>query len=520
MSLTLVTRDNCTLNTITSLPLELLHIIISQVTTIWPPGWRTCDVEGRHDVPEGGLGWITLSHVCKLWRSLLLGISKIWAESVFAFVTPHAVEEIMRRSGKENINVDIDATLMASRLRDLTPFIDWVMSHAKTIMPRAQSIVSTMGLNTGILYAIDYSRGVLDSDYICWVLEDVKTFPALTRLTLPISSDGKALPKIEAPLLQFVAIVAVKSTQSIGWTRPQYEGYTTERMRGEECTCDLTHLIDFLKTVPHLRSLVLDTVQVLDDDDPISTPIHMNALIDVRIVSVNVESITSMMTNIVTPTPWDIMTHIHDSVTLPGFIRSDIERYNHITIQHSYSPTLVTFSASKLSDVEISRRFSETLRVHNVHITKNSVTFGWKFHETHPAFSEYARDASTLTIDALRGLSNYYPTSYKPRMHWDFLLTVNTIESLNIQDEPCAKGVLSSLRKPPRHVTILCGPAQGTQDSSLGILHSNLDRWKKSGLYPDSVTLKGLKGSLPSPQHDIPRWDNVHVRDLRRESIQ
>ncbi|KAI0046669.1 hypothetical protein FA95DRAFT_1559894, partial [Auriscalpium vulgare] len=82
------------------LPPEILSKIFMAVSSIDPPH------RGRRDPDDGSLGWLTITHVCQLWRNVALQDPVLWAANIivpFPFGEPWASAFLSRAQNARNI---------------------------------------------------------------------------------------------------------------------------------------------------------------------------------------------------------------------------------------------------------------------------------------------------------------------------------------------------------------------------------------------------------------------------------
>ncbi|KZV74845.1 hypothetical protein PENSPDRAFT_748949 [Peniophora sp. CONT] len=138
------------------MPPEVLAQITDYLVKIWPARL------GRYIKRSGDLGWITLSHICRQLREVLLGKHELWAQIIYTF--PRARDLMLVRAG------DLPVSLRLSHATLTSEDIDFVFQH----------------LGKARVVEIDVS--LCNSDDTTWILEPAmfsqKMLPALEELTL------------------------------------------------------------------------------------------------------------------------------------------------------------------------------------------------------------------------------------------------------------------------------------------------------------------------------------------------
>ncbi|VDB94974.1 unnamed protein product [Peniophora sp. CBMAI 1063] len=76
-----------------------------------------------YDPPtEKSLGWVGHSHVCSVWREILMGMPRLWARDAFAFGTEVAAKELLDRADQALVSISRDGL----SIRDSTgPSLTW-----------------------------------------------------------------------------------------------------------------------------------------------------------------------------------------------------------------------------------------------------------------------------------------------------------------------------------------------------------------------------------------------------------
>ncbi|KZV74846.1 hypothetical protein PENSPDRAFT_748950 [Peniophora sp. CONT] len=101
------------------IPPEVLAQITDILLDIWPPlSWKCTRGVVVH------LGWITLSHVCRQLRDVLLGRKELWAQSIYRL--PRARDCMLERAG--NVPISLRLTQAVIKSED----VDFVIDHLPT----------------------------------------------------------------------------------------------------------------------------------------------------------------------------------------------------------------------------------------------------------------------------------------------------------------------------------------------------------------------------------------------------
>ncbi|KZV67974.1 hypothetical protein PENSPDRAFT_754498 [Peniophora sp. CONT] len=88
------------------LPVEVLSTIFEFVRDLWFPSRTT---SARRTKVRYGLGWITITHICSIWRDVALGTPSLWAKHDDVLNVPvEYIELVLLRAGGLSLDLSVD----------------------------------------------------------------------------------------------------------------------------------------------------------------------------------------------------------------------------------------------------------------------------------------------------------------------------------------------------------------------------------------------------------------------------
>ncbi|KZV65364.1 hypothetical protein PENSPDRAFT_132786 [Peniophora sp. CONT] len=253
------------------------------------------ELVAESEAPQAkALGWMRLSHVCGVWRNVLLGMSDLWGRDAYAFGAGVATTDILPRveSGLLSVTTlrplfDSDGKLPAF-CRGLVPFRRKAEFEALELKAR-QGLISDLNLSGGA-FALPYLGRILGN----------RSQPHLRAVNIRVlwrpkedETSGLQMPMAPHPNLRHVALVNI----FIPFTLPRLVSlHVVSKVKGKHMPqVYLDALLDSLEASPTLKDLCIlhlvlpsppvarnITLPNLDtlcsDDDGILQHLHLPAL--------------------------------------------------------------------------------------------------------------------------------------------------------------------------------------------------------------------------------------------------
>ncbi|KZV64736.1 hypothetical protein PENSPDRAFT_757041 [Peniophora sp. CONT] len=246
---------------ISLLPPELFDLIVSYVAESEPPfppmgkvfdhDW---DEPGPMDPTDAGrarpatLGWLHLTHVCKIWRDRIINHSALWAQSIG--LLPDAIPEFLRRAGSVRA---LDLTVRG------TPLNKWHTPSLTSLVPnRLRSIAWTLSSGTDRARGFEPMQKMLTG----------RDFPALETLHLSCLPDYISSQRPSEPL----HATALKRIDMTGlffaFTAPNLVHFRVEDP--PELLFTVPTMLDIFASCPLLETFGIHTSYDMRDVDLIS----------------------------------------------------------------------------------------------------------------------------------------------------------------------------------------------------------------------------------------------------------
>ncbi|KZV64106.1 hypothetical protein PENSPDRAFT_669249 [Peniophora sp. CONT] len=474
-----------------SLPPEILCIVFKLLTAVWPAGWSK-DILHVKGVIFFGLGWVTVSHCIR--------------DAVCAFANIEAIYEYKRRAQATPFTLDLDTLLLGSVIRSISSFVDTIWRD-REFFEGAGIINCTLGLDHGSVMGGDYSRpAVLGTAAWMRLFQDQQSFPALTSLTFPWTTEFTFIPTITANNLTFLRIVGVRvffKDGDLGF-RSAPGLRTTVTPRGD--VGNLILFIEFLQPLINLKTLVVDRGSFALPPHE-AMPIHFPQLLDVRVSSDNAAAIMEMQGHIITPLAWEIITSVERGLQLSTFIQSYIGTFDLATIDHNYSWTFITFSSysggndsvapSSMLDPKFVRHVWSFGNI-NLHVAADHITFAFPL-PSPPHFDAFT--CRRLVINRIKGRSSttgVLTTAPRMRKDWQFLSALDhRLDHVWLCNDCPMNKILSNLRAPRRlTVNFVDNPCIAFPVEEI---NPRLQQWRLEATPLPSITLRGkMSSDFPS----------------------
>ncbi|GJE98603.1 F-box protein [Phanerochaete sordida] len=230
-----------------SLPLEIITEIFGEVArdthAAYTRNFRRNALRTDPEDPRP-YSWIHVSHVCRLWRSIALSTSALWAN--LCIINPIATEEFLRRSAKHNLTVTFKRTPRSVRHpaqeeRDarMRTFRDVMLNHIHRI---ASLVMPTCF----VIFTPEMAAAAIQLRSITMVADDVDFGPRDTRSPLPLP-----FPVLE----HFEFRVAAYRQRYIRLLCPTLKTLILQPELKNACLPSARELVHIIATMPHLEHL-------------------------------------------------------------------------------------------------------------------------------------------------------------------------------------------------------------------------------------------------------------------------
>lgn len=472
-------------------------MITKELAEIARPGGQRRDDNGA-DNAVCHLGWIVMCHVCRKWRDIVTQLPSLWAEEIFAFANWEAIEWILSFTGKHAITLDFDRLTAAARRRDILDILVGIFRQDSRFFQRAKAIHCTLNRGTGLVMPANYSANILSTDSFYEDLYDILC-EELVVLTIPLTSShlgwcAGSLPDLSNKLTSLRLIRAeVVHYVDRARTYPHLRGYHTKLVCEEESWGHLADLLHFLRQNPQLSQLhVVDGFFTdyprQDSEHNDMTPVHCPSLVDMKIVTLSMSSVSQLLDHIHTPKPWEIMTRHVAPEGAPPLFKGKVDEGDTLTITHS---TRFYLHLSRSSHISPHTHRDVTLadaryKQFNTHAISTGLTLACG-DVVPPLLNDVSLSLKTLVIGTLG----------KPRHRtWTILDIVHSVRDLVLEDDSCALQILNSVACPV-HLTLHCR-AGLVGSSGIEVLIETLGKWKGLGHCPEHITLRGAKRTADS----------------------
>ncbi|VDB87718.1 unnamed protein product [Peniophora sp. CBMAI 1063] len=467
------------------LPGEIWDMVIEESASVDPPGCHRV----RPSNPQYTamtLGFIKIGHVCRQLRSRVFNLPRLFARFTICFPNKKATGWLVSLSKGASLTLDFDQTIRASRLRDVTPFIEWLFQQP-SILGRAREIKITLCVNEKIITAADYSQ---DSPFASLYqrIGDYLGLMQLQSLTFPLFKLSDAIPVVPSSALTRAHFIGLEVRPCPGFSRPRYEGYNVRPRHCDESVIYLDNVIDFIGSCPCLSFLRISHISVRGADEGSRIdlkPIHTHA--DIEITSTDAESIESILAHVVTTGTWDINTH-GSAIPYAAFRR--LSETRSLYIEH----TLLHFTCSYADDSHCNDHHHvdpDSVRTRsrlpypydcNVRLAPGVVTVTRPVEKAFLDLSE--RELRYLTI---HGMGSRY--SHDGDFDWGQLQHVKRLDTLRLHGERDALNILTNLPC-PRHLVVIRSSSIDRNGLCLECsLVEASDRWESQGNAPESTII-------------------------------
>ncbi|KZV60355.1 hypothetical protein PENSPDRAFT_351905 [Peniophora sp. CONT] len=289
------------------LPLDIVCELFIQAAFADPPRRKTGDTSDdleflRPRAQGFNLGWISLTHVCRQWRSVGIDMAPLWAAIVTVFQKPAIADEFASRARDCDLNLDVTGWYGNPSPKQRQMF-DWVVERIK----RARSLQCRPPLN--INRPGNTMRAALDGHHL----------PALRQLDL--KSDPSYHGEEPLHIFQLNAPGLVIANLSNALPAPSSSVHSLRELQLDFAQgispISMSRIIDLLRVPARLEKLSLRCTNYIRAADSLSDTIidtvHLEYLTKFEVVLRDAEYACTLLESIKAPNVTIFKMNVHNA---------------------------------------------------------------------------------------------------------------------------------------------------------------------------------------------------------------